>query len=48
MYLFGLGAPGSKLWIDRLKGILENEDEEVREIVMEALENLCSRQSFQS
>jgi hypothetical protein len=48
MYLFGLGQLGSKLWIDRLKGILENEDEEGREAVIEALEKLYSRQSFQS
>jgi hypothetical protein len=48
IYLFGLGQPGSKLWIDRLKGILEDEDEEGREVVIEALEKLCSRQSFQS
>jgi hypothetical protein len=48
MYLFGLGQPGSKLWIDRLKGLLENEDEEGREAVMEALEKLDLRQSFQS
>jgi hypothetical protein len=48
MYLFGLGQPRSKLWIDRLKGILEDEDEEGREVVMEALEKLTSRQGFQS
>jgi hypothetical protein len=45
MYLFGLGQPGSKLWIDRLKGILENEDEEGREVVMEALEKLHSQRT---
>lgn len=48
MYLFGLGQPRSKLWIDRLKDILQNEDQEVREVVMEALEKLDSPQSFQS
>ena len=48
MYLFGLGQPGSKLWIDRLEGILENEDEEIREVVMEALEKLYARQIFPS
>lgn len=43
IYLFGLGQPGSKLWIDRLKGILENEDGEAREVVVEALEKLTGR-----
>jgi len=45
MYLFGLGQSGSKLWIDRLKGILEDEDEKGREVVIEALEKLYSRQT---
>jgi hypothetical protein len=43
IYLFGLGQPGSKLWIERLKGILEDEDEEGREVVIEALEKLYSQ-----
>lgn len=48
MYLFGLGQPRSKLWIDRLEGVLADEGEEVREVVMEALERLNSPQSFQA
>jgi glutaredoxin len=39
LYLFGFGQP-AKLWIDRLNGLLENEDEKGREAVMEALEKL--------
>jgi hypothetical protein len=48
IYLFGLVQPGSTLWIDRLEGILQEEDEEGREAVTEALEKLYSPQSFRS
>jgi hypothetical protein len=47
MYLFGLVQPGSQLWIDRLQGILEKEDEEVREIVMESLSKLLRNRKEQ-
>ncbi len=43
VYLFGLGQSGSDLWIDRLKGLNENEDEEARESVIEALEKLSGK-----
>ncbi len=39
LYLFGLGQP-AKLWADRMKGLIESEDEEGREAVTDALEKL--------
>lgn len=40
IYLFGLARPGSKIWIERLRGMLESEEEQEREAVREALEKL--------
>ncbi len=48
MSLFGLGQSRSKLWIDRLQGILEQEDEEVREAISEVLDKLRLHQHIQS
>lgn len=40
LYLFGLGRPGSKHWIERLDGLIEKETGDAREVLMEALEKL--------
>ncbi len=41
IYLFGFANPESKLWIERLKGVLADAVEGEREAVLEALEKLC-------
>jgi len=46
MSLFGFGQSQAEFWIDRLQGILESEDEDVREAIIEALDKLRAHENL--